>query len=50
MSVQSGKEKAWEDLINVYKYLMGGSKQEAKPFSVVCSDRTRGAGHTPKCQ
>ncbi|KAK4818804.1 hypothetical protein QYF61_019733 [Mycteria americana] len=40
------KEKAQEDLINVYKYLKEGYKEdEAVLFSVVPSNRTRGNRH-----
>jgi len=38
-------KKRWhrEDLFNIYKYLMVGSKEDgARLFSVVSSDRTRG--------
>lgn len=47
-AVPSGKEKAWGDLISVHKYLTGRRKEEAKLFSVVCSDRTRGNIHRLK--
>jgi len=40
---QSGEEKAWGDLINGYKYPMGGNEEErARLFSVVPTDRTTG--------
>lgn len=44
------KRRLRGDLINVYKYVMGGSEDEGtRPFSVVPSDRTRSTGHKMKC-
>lgn len=34
-----------DDLVNVYKYLIGGSTNGARLFSGVSSDRTGGNGH-----
>ena len=38
-----GNRRLRRDLINVHKYLQGGGRQmdEARLFSVMCSDRTR---------
>lgn len=47
--VQPGEEKAQGDLINIYKHLNGGCKEDrARLFSVVPSVRTGGSGHNPE--
>lgn len=39
-------EKAWADILNLYKYVMEWSKENrARLFSVASHDRTRGNGH-----
>lgn len=43
-----GEDKAQGHLINVYKYLTGGSKDGARLFSVVCTDRRIGNQHKLK--
>ncbi|PKU40124.1 hypothetical protein llap_9573 [Limosa lapponica baueri] len=49
-TAQPGEEKDWgADLINVYKYLKGGCKDDrARLFLVVPSDGTRGSRHNLK--
>ena len=45
-AAQPGEEKAQEDLINAYKYMNGGSKEDGpRLFSVVSSDRLGGTGN-----
>lgn len=45
-TVQPGKERAWGDLIHIYKYTKAGCKEDgARLFPLVPSDRTRGHGH-----
>lgn len=45
--VYPGEERAWRELINVYKCLKGMCKEkEARLFSLVFSDRTTGNGKT----
>ena len=45
-TAQPREETAQEGVINVYKYLKGGWKEDrARLCSVVPSDRTRGSGH-----
>ena len=41
-----GKTRLRGDLINAYRYLKGGGRQtdEARLFSVLCSDKTRSSG------
>ena len=41
-----GKRRLREDLIDVYKYLMGGGRQiyKARQFLVVCSNRSKSNG------
>lgn len=47
--VQLRGEKAWGNLIKVYKCLTEGSKEDgAGHFSAVCCNVTRGNGHKPK--
>lgn len=43
-----GEEKAQGHLTNVYKYLIGGIKDEVRFFSVACTDRRIGNQHKLK--
>lgn len=43
-----GEEKAQGHLTNAYKYLIGGSKDGARFFSVACTDRRIGNQHKLK--
>lgn len=43
------KRRLREGLINVYKFLAGGYKDEARIFRIVPSHGTGGNGHEPKC-
>lgn len=48
-TVQPGEEMSQEDLVNVYTYLMGGSKEyRVRIFTVLPSQRTRGSKHKLK--
>lgn len=42
VAVQPGVQMAWMDLINGYKYLVGGNAEEGtRPLSAVSSERRR---------
>ena len=47
MTVQPGEEKAQKDLVNVYKYLTGGCKEDRTRLFQAC-DKIRVNGHTLK--
>lgn len=48
-TVQPGEEMSQGDLVNVYTYLMGGSKEyRVRIFTVLPSQRTRGSRHKLK--
>lgn len=39
------EEKVWEDIINVYKYLMGSEEDRGRLSSTVLSGRSKRIGH-----
>jgi len=48
-TVEPGSKKTQGDLINVYKYTLGGTEEGGvKLFSVVPSDKARCKKHKPK--